>query len=109
MAKKVRRTQSVIKRSDAEKFLAKVPEQNVFWVNDGRVLGDMRELAEALANMSDETFAYHCNEVRKDFSNWLRDIIKDEALAKELEKPLTRTEAAKTVAERVALLSSTLK
>lgn len=104
MAKRAPKIQR-IQKSEAEKFLANVPEQYVFWCNDGRVLRDMKELGEALTSMADETFAYHSNEAKKDFSNWVRDIIGDEKLAKDLEKPLTRAQAAKIVADRVALLS----
>jgi hypothetical protein len=68
----------------------------------------MKELGEALTSMADETFAYHSNEEKKDFSNWVRDIIRDEKLARDLQKSLNRTQAAKRVAERVAFLSSKL-
>lgn len=95
-----------MRRSEAEALLAKVPDEFVFYCNDGRVLRDVKELGEALATMSDETYAYHSNEIKKDFGNWVRDIIKDEELAKELEKALTRAEAARAVAGRVAFLSS---
>ncbi len=98
----------VMSRNEAERLLAKVPEENPFWVSVGRVLREVRELAEALANMSDETYAYHSNDVKTDFANWLRDIIKDETLAKRLEKPISRVEAEKIVAERVAFLSTIL-
>ncbi len=98
-----------IRKGEAEKYLAKVPEEFVFWVNDGRVLRDLRELADGLVNMPDETFAYHCNDSKKDFANWVRDIVKDEFLAKELDKTLTRSQASKVVAERVASLSARVK
>lgn len=97
-----------ILRQDAEKLLANVPEQYVFWCCDGRVLRNMKELEEALANMTDETFAYHSNEEKKDFSNWVKDVIGDDKLARDLRKSLTRTRAAKMVAERVAFLSGKL-
>jgi len=97
-----------ILRQDAERLLANVPEEYVFWCCDGQVLKNMKELGEALTSMADETFAYHSNEERKDFSNWVRDIIRDEKLARDLQKSLNRTQAAKRVAERVAFLSSKL-
>jgi len=109
MAKIASKVQQKISRVDAQKFLAPVPDGFVFWCNDGRVLHDMRELADGLIHMSDETYAYHSNFEKKDFANWVRDIIKDEALAKELEKPISRAEAAKTVNQRVAVLSANLR
>ena len=97
-----------ILRQDAERLLAKVPDQHVFWCCDGRILRDMKELGEALDTMTDETFAYHSNEQKNDFSNWLRDIIGDGKLARELAQSPNRTQAAKKVAERVAFLSAKL-
>ncbi len=97
-----------ISRQDAERLLANVPEEYVFWCRDGRILRNMKELGEALDSMTDETFAYHSNEEKKDFSNWVRDIIGDEKLARDLGKSPSRTQAAKSVAERVAFLSRKL-
>ncbi len=97
-----------ILKKDAERLLTKVPEQFVFWSHDGRVLHDMTELADALNNMTDETFAYHSNDYKKDFGNWVRDVIGDLKLAKDLDKSLSRTEAARVVAKRLALLMGKL-
>jgi hypothetical protein len=68
----------------------------------------MKELAEALATMTDETFVYHSNAEKKDFSNWVRDIIGDEKLAKDLEKAENRAQAAKQAATRIATLTKRL-
>jgi hypothetical protein len=92
-------------KQGAQKFLAKVPEEHVFWCSDGRVLRDMRELGEALAAMTDETFAYHSNTEKKDFSNWLKDIIGDEKLAADIENILDRNQAANIVASRIVILT----
>jgi hypothetical protein len=55
--------------------------------------------------MTDETFAYHSNVEKKDFTNWVRDIIGDEKLAKDPEKATSRTQAAKQASSRVSFLS----
>jgi len=95
-----------VTREQAMKFLAKVPEQFVFWSNDGKIFRDLNDLKDGLETMSDDTFAYHSNAVKKDFSNWIRDIIGDEKLAADLEKATDRREAARIVAERYAYLMS---
>ena len=97
-----------IPKEQAQKFLSKVPEEYVFRCQDGRLLRDMKELAEALTTMTDETFTYHSNLEKKDFSNWVREIIGDEKLARDLEKATDRTQAAKQVASRVGVLSRKL-
>ena len=67
--------------TEAMQFLVDVPAEYVFWCEDGRVLRNLKDLADALATMSDETFAHHANTEKNDFSRWVRDIIKDEWLA----------------------------
>lgn len=93
---------------EAKAFLARVPEEHVFWCHDGHIFRDMRELAEALGSMTDETFAYHSNGERNDFSKWVRDIIRDEKLAKDLENVLDRNQAATCVVSRIAGLARLL-
>jgi len=94
-----------VTRQDAEKFLADAPADRAFWCCDGRVFRSMKDLADGLADMSDEAFSYHSNNEKHDFSNWLADVIEDEKLAKDLSNSLTRREAAKRVNDRVTLLN----
>lgn len=89
---------------DAERFLNDVPEEYQFWVNDGTTIRNIEQLAEALRNMNEETFKHHANNEKKDFSNWLKDIVGDEKLAKELMKNKSKDSAYKKVKERIALL-----
>ncbi len=106
MAKKQKQEAKL--KYDAQKFLATVPEEYVFRCHDGRILKDMKELGEALAAISDETFAYHSNPERKDFSNWVRDVIGDEKLARDLENALDRNQAARIVTSRIDILTKAL-
>ncbi len=97
-----------ITKQDAEKRLARVPDESVFWCHDGSVFHDMQELADGLNKMSDETFAHHSNAEKTDFSNWVKDIIGDEKLSRDLAKAKDRTQAAKFVTERLNFLISKL-
>lgn len=74
-----------ISREEATRYLADVPEEYVFRCHDSRVFKDLRELRDGLANMTEEVYAYHANTERNDFSRWVRDVIKDEKLAAELQ------------------------
>ncbi len=62
----------ILKR-DAERLLVDVPAECVFWCHDGQALRNMTELQKALQSMADDTFVYHANERRNDFSAWARD------------------------------------
>ena len=100
MAKKVK--VKAREKSQPEKLLAKVPAQYVFYCHDGSVFADLRELAEGLRIMSDEIFVYHSNLEKRDFSNWVRDVIGDEELANALAKASDRLRAAEYVVARIA-------
>ena len=97
-----------VSKQDAEKLLADVAEDRSFWCNDGQVFRNMRDLADGLSKMSDQTFAYHSNEEKRDFSNWLKDVIEDEKLAEDLESSAPRKQAARLVNERIKLLDMKL-
>lgn len=99
---------SRILKQDSERLLASVPEEYTFKCQGGRILRNMQELAEALATMTDDTFAFHSNVERNDFSNWVRDIIEDEKLARDLKKSPDKTQASKAVQERITFLTSKL-
>ena len=95
-----------ITKEIARARLADVAQEKQFWCSDGRVLKNLSELVVALKEISDETFRYHSNETRSDFSNWVYDIIGDEKLSRDLQKSKTQAQAAKAVAARVAWLKS---
>lgn len=94
-----------ITRSVARKWLSDVPEEKQFWCNDGRVIKNLLELEAALKTMGDETFRYHSNETKNDFSTWIKDVIGDESLAESL-KSASRLQAVKTVADRIAWIKA---
>ncbi len=85
--------------------LADVPKEYVFKCHDGLILQSMKQLGSALNSMTDETYVFHANTEKNDFSNWVRDIIKDGMLANDLQKATNRAQAAKLVANRIVILS----
>jgi hypothetical protein len=93
-------------KKEAQKFLVRVPDDCVFYCHDGRILKDMSELGDALAAMSDETFAYHSNAEKKDFSKWVSEVIGDKKLAKDLEQVSDRNLAIRLVTTRVITIKS---
>jgi len=68
-------------KSKKEKTPDSIPQENYFFCRDGRIFKNLRELAVALKDMSEETFKHHVNEGKNDFANWIKDIIKDIRLA----------------------------
>jgi len=100
MAKKVKPQEKA--KKPAKKLLAKVPAEYVFWCHDGCIFADLYELAEGLKTMSDETFVYHSNLEKHDFSNWIRDIMEDGELADALAAAADRTEAVTCIIAKIS-------
>ncbi len=96
---------ATITKSEAKQFLAKVPEPNNFRCHDDCVMSDLNELSKSLYSMSDDTYRFHANEMKNDFSNWINDVIGDRELANNLRKAKDRTHAAKIVSDRISFLS----
>ena len=64
-----------------------------FKLIDGSETKNLQELAEAFHYMSDDVFYYHVNDQKNDFSNWVRDVFKQEKLADIVLKSNSRLEA----------------
>ena len=83
---------------------ADCPPENVFWLVDGRVLRNLRELDDALGSISKEAFSHHANKERNDFANWVRDVVKDKDLADSLEETKSRAAMIDHVERRLEFL-----
>jgi len=90
----------------AEKRLGNVENDKQFWCHDGQSLKNLQELETALEQMTEETFRYHVNETKSDFSNWVRDVVGDDKLSRDLRASVTRDRAVRIVAARINLLST---
>ena len=95
-----------ITKSVAEAKLGDVSQEKQFWCHDGTSLKNLQELETALEQMTEETFRYHSNETKSDFSNWVRDVIGDDKLSRDLQKSTSRAQAVKSVIDRVKWLES---
>ncbi len=60
------------------------PEEYHFVLADGKKLKDMLELVESLEDMTEDVYRHHANEMKNDFSNWIRDIFNEHELADEV-------------------------
>ncbi len=79
-----------------------IEPENYFILHDGRVLKDLNDLLSALRNMDDYIFYYHANHEKNDFANWIREVIHERDLAKDIEK-------SKSKSQMVRILNSFLK
>ena len=60
------------------------PPEKLFCLRDGRKLKNLLELVDALENMGDDVFAFHVNESKNDFANWIQDSLGEGELGETL-------------------------
>jgi hypothetical protein len=84
--------------------LEDVPGDKIFWCCDGKVIRNLKELASALEEMTEEIYLRHANGGKSDFGNWVRDVIGDVTLAYQLKKAKSRVTAARRVKDRLEWL-----
>ena len=89
---------------DAERILADASPEQCFWVNNGPIIRNLSEMADALGSIKDEIFSYHVNKEKNDFGNWVREVLKDEELANDIARIKSKERILKKVQSRLKKL-----
>ena len=99
----------MISKEKAKSILKDVPPDKYFWLCNGKILKNLKELEEELGRMSFDTFHYHVNPYKNDFANWINDVIGDTTLANEIRKLKTRRSIARHIKKRREYLERIIK
>jgi hypothetical protein len=65
-----------------------------FFVINGQIISRLNELSAALKSMDYDTYSYHVNNGKNDFSLWVSDVMLDKALATKLNKAKNKDDMA---------------
>ena len=95
-------------KSDAMKALHNVDSEKVFWVCDGTILRNIKDLHHALKFMHPDSYGFHANPTKNDFSKWLSEVLGDQTLAKRIVDK-SQKEAENIVAERIVFLEKKIR
>ncbi len=68
-------------------------EEKAFIVSDGSRIHDLKELADALESMHQDTFRFHANESKNDFAAWAKDVFSEHQLAEKLSGANSKSDA----------------
>jgi len=74
-----------------------IPKDKYFVLKDGTVIRSLFELSKALDSMQEAVFTHHVNANRNDFYNWIKDVVKDKALAEDVLNSRTNKEMQKFI------------
>ena len=101
--KETAKTKPVVKRRNPPQSLATAPLGECFWVNQGPILKDLRELRDALASgISDQQLAYHVAKGKNDFADWIAEVLGDAECAKALRRLRTRKAMVRVLETRLS-------
>ena len=85
----------MVKGNTKKELISSLPEQ-CFWVHDGPILSDMKELLSALKkDISNDQYLHHLEGGRNDFADWIEHTLGDRACAQELRKVKRKDTAVK--------------
>ncbi len=70
-----------------------------FWINNGPILRNLKDLKNALKKINEETFKYHVNKEKNDFADWVKNVLNDKMLANKLVRIKTVKTMLKTIEE----------
>ena len=94
---------------DARKILANVNPKYYFWVCDGQIVKNMQELSNALNKMNNNVFRYHVTKDKNDFKAWIKDVLKDTVLNRQIGKCKTVKELSVVIKKRLDYLKKKRK
>lgn len=72
-----------------------------FYLKDGKVASSLRDLYYILKDISDDTFYHHVSIERNDFANWVRDVLKQYSIAKEISNIYSRRELIEFLKDKI--------
>ena len=74
---------------------------NCFYVCNGAQLYSLVDLLGELKTIDDGAFHHHVNEERNDFSNWIKDELKDKTLSNQVGKTTDKEKIIKAIEKRL--------
>ncbi|MCK5476034.1 MAG: hypothetical protein KAI71_05660 [Candidatus Pacebacteria bacterium] len=90
-----------MKRKTKKNDLVNAQDDQCFWVCNGSVLRNIKDLKDSLSKMDKETFLNHVNKEKNDFATWVKEILEDETLSKKISKNKTVKTMIKTINDRL--------
>jgi hypothetical protein len=95
---------AIRKKEDAQRVLRHVPDVKRFYCHDGEILKNLYDLKTALGRMHASTYRHHVTDEKNDFARWVREVLGDDKLSRDMAGCQDQKEAAVAVSERITWL-----
>lgn len=82
-----------------KKELYQAPDDKAFWVNNGPMVKNLRDLLKAFKSMSPDQFNYHqdIETGKSHFADWIIEVLECTDCAKKIRKAENKTQAAEII------------
>lgn len=97
----VKRIRRKIKGPYPKKFLRNVSPEYSLWIINGVIVKSLRELLKELKKMNDDVFRYHVNKERNDFYKWVKEVIGDIPLSRDVKKARNKHKVIKLITKSI--------
>lgn len=98
-----------VQYAEARRILGKTSPTDGFWLCTNENLRSLNELSESLEKADNDVFRYHVTRDRNDFEVWIREILKDKELAREIARVKTKETLIRKILERIEELAKVIK
>ena len=90
-----------MRKTKEKPSLINAENESCFWINNGPVLKNLKDLKVSLLTMSKEAFSYHVSKEKNDFADWIKEVLEDNVLANKLAKTKTLKSTVKAIEDRL--------
>ncbi len=73
-----------MRKPKTRRVLKNAGSDKAFWLKNGQMIINLKELFDSVNQMSDLDFEYHVNKEKNDFVNWIKNVLGEEDLAKKM-------------------------
>lgn len=90
---------SIVKRAvkKGKQSMPTVTGEQSFWVYEGPILSNPRDLHNALREVNEGQYLHHVNSAKNDFATWMEDVFGDKETARAMRKAKTVSAMIKAV------------
>ena len=93
-----------IDNEEARRILGKVHVSKAFWLCTSENLRSLEEVTKALKKATDETFRFHVNRHKNDLELWIKEVLMDKELARDISRVKTKETLIRKLLERIEKL-----
>ncbi len=98
-----------VQYAEARRILGKTSLTDGFWLCTNENLRSLNELSLSLDSADNDVFRYHVTRDRNDFEAWIREMVKDKELAREIARVKTKETLIRKIGERIEELRDVIK